>query len=74
MGVFGTQLGIALGYILPPIIVKDSPNLDEIENGLKIMYWALCISMIPIMLAVVFRKLFNKKWLVLVNFTIFSVF
>lgn len=41
-------------------MVKDSPNFDDIGNGLKMMCWTLTISMIPVTLAVLFCKLSNK--------------
>ena len=32
------QLGVALGFFLPPIIVPDSEDLDEIAMGLRILF------------------------------------
>ncbi|KAJ8967433.1 hypothetical protein NQ314_002881 [Rhamnusium bicolor] len=54
IGVFGTQMGCAIGYILPPMIVKDSNNLDDIGAGLNLLCWLLAGSMIPVTLAVIF--------------------
>lgn len=56
LGMFGIQLGGAFGYILPPIMVRDSSNLNDIGDGLKLMCWTLTISMIPVTLLVLFCK------------------
>ena len=40
IGVFGNQLGVALGFLIPPLIVKDhGDNLDEIGSDLKLMFY-----------------------------------
>ncbi|KAJ8921576.1 hypothetical protein NQ315_010481 [Exocentrus adspersus] len=52
LGVLGTQLGCAIGYILPPTIVKDSDNLEDIGAGLYLLCWILAGSMIPVTIAV----------------------
>ncbi|XP_018571730.1 uncharacterized MFS-type transporter C09D4.1-like [Anoplophora glabripennis] len=54
LGVIGTQLGCAIGYILPPSIVKDSDNLEDIGAGLYLLCWILAGSMIPVTIAVLF--------------------
>lgn len=41
IGVFGNQLGIAVGFLLPPIIVKNSENLDVIGKGLGLMFFSV---------------------------------
>ncbi|XP_050423712.1 feline leukemia virus subgroup C receptor-related protein 2-like [Adelges cooleyi] len=43
IGVFGNQLGIALGFLLPPLIVPDSDNFDTIASNLSIMYYGTAI-------------------------------
>ncbi|XP_002125691.2 LOW QUALITY PROTEIN: choline/ethanolamine transporter flvcr2a [Ciona intestinalis] len=37
MGVFGNQLGVALGFVLPPLMVPLGTD-DEIASGLRIMF------------------------------------
>uniref|UniRef100_H2Z1Z6 Choline/ethanolamine transporter FLVCR1 n=1 Tax=Ciona savignyi TaxID=51511 RepID=H2Z1Z6_CIOSA len=37
VGVFGNQLGVALGFLLPPIIVPDGTE-EEIASGLRILF------------------------------------
>ncbi|CAD7014635.1 feline leukemia virus subgroup C receptor-related protein 2 [Ceratitis capitata] len=40
LGVFGNQLGIAVGFVLPPILVGNSDDLDAIGSDLLFMfYW-----------------------------------
>lgn len=39
VGVFGNQLGIAVGFVLPPILVTNSDNLDEIGADLQLMFY-----------------------------------
>ncbi|XP_046438070.1 feline leukemia virus subgroup C receptor-related protein 2-like isoform X1 [Daphnia pulex] len=39
IGVFGNQLGVALGFFLPPILVKDHENIDDIGADLKLMFY-----------------------------------
>ncbi|XP_021358047.1 feline leukemia virus subgroup C receptor-related protein 2-like isoform X1 [Mizuhopecten yessoensis] len=40
LGVFGNQVGVAIGFLVPPLIVKNSEDLDEIGAGL----WAMFIG------------------------------
>lgn len=37
IGVFGNQVGIAVGFLLPPFIVPDSEDLNEIGENLRIL-------------------------------------
>ncbi|VVC26311.1 Hypothetical protein CINCED_3A025727 [Cinara cedri] len=43
IGVFGNQLGIALGFLLPPLLVHDSDDLQDIAASLSQMYYATAI-------------------------------
>ncbi|RZC37108.1 putative MFS-type transporter C09D4.1, partial [Asbolus verrucosus] len=54
LGVFGTQLGLALGFVLPPIIVKNHENAEDIGPDLKVLCWGLTAFIIPGALAVIF--------------------
>lgn len=47
------QLGCALGFLVPPMVVKDVEDLQEIAASLKRLCWALAIAVIPACLAVV---------------------
>lgn len=52
IGVFGNQLGIALGFIVPPLVVRDadSPHVGEDLNALaRLVFWvSLLISLASI--------------------------
>uniref|UniRef100_A0A2S2PT36 Choline/ethanolamine transporter FLVCR1 n=1 Tax=Schizaphis graminum TaxID=13262 RepID=A0A2S2PT36_SCHGA len=43
IGVFGNQFGIALGFLLPPLLVEDNDDLYEISSGLSKMFFATAI-------------------------------
>ncbi|KAM0727467.1 Choline/ethanolamine transporter flvcr2b [Formica fusca] len=43
LGIFGNQFGIALGFLLTPIIVKNHENLDDIGNDLSRLCWIVAI-------------------------------
>uniref|UniRef100_A0A1B6E568 Choline/ethanolamine transporter FLVCR1 n=1 Tax=Clastoptera arizonana TaxID=38151 RepID=A0A1B6E568_9HEMI len=53
IGVFGNQLGVALGFLLPPIIVKNSSNQDVIGNGLKTLFYSVAGVTTVILLSIV---------------------
>ncbi|CAH1102506.1 unnamed protein product [Psylliodes chrysocephalus] len=53
LGVSGTLLGYALGFILPTLLVHDSNNLDDIGEGLKTLCWTLVGIMIPVTVATI---------------------
>ncbi|XP_076816453.1 choline/ethanolamine transporter flvcr2a-like [Clavelina lepadiformis] len=38
IGVFGNQLGCALGFLIPPKLVPNSDNLDEIGAGFRVLF------------------------------------
>nr|CAH7752324.1 unnamed protein product [Callosobruchus chinensis] len=54
LGTLGTQLGIALGFMLPPVIVHDhdSEDLEAIGQQLQFLCWTLTIAMVPVSAAV----------------------
>ncbi|XP_024889806.1 feline leukemia virus subgroup C receptor-related protein 2-like [Temnothorax curvispinosus] len=55
LGVFGNQLGIALGFLLGPIIVKNHESLDDIGNDLSRLCWIVAIvNSIIFVLALIF--------------------
>ncbi|XP_065341814.1 heme transporter FLVCR1 isoform X2 [Cloeon dipterum] len=43
IGVFGNQLGVASGFLLPPILVKNHDNLDDIGYDLSFMFYGVAI-------------------------------
>uniref|UniRef100_H2YHH1 Choline/ethanolamine transporter FLVCR1 n=1 Tax=Ciona savignyi TaxID=51511 RepID=H2YHH1_CIOSA len=56
IGVFGNQLGVALGFLLPPIIVPNGTE-EEIASGLRILF----ISSAVVCTVVVFLVFFIIK-------------
>ncbi|XP_035851131.1 feline leukemia virus subgroup C receptor-related protein 2 isoform X1 [Sander lucioperca] len=39
IGVFGNQLGIAIGFLVPPILVPNVDDLDELAHHISIMFY-----------------------------------
>ncbi|XP_049876029.1 uncharacterized MFS-type transporter C09D4.1 isoform X2 [Pectinophora gossypiella] len=39
VGVFGNQLGVALGFVLPPILVRASGTIEEIGADFQLMFY-----------------------------------
>ncbi|XP_057328981.1 feline leukemia virus subgroup C receptor-related protein 2 [Microplitis mediator] len=42
IGVFGNQLGIAIGFLFPPMLVKNSDDPTVIGDGLRVMNYMNC--------------------------------
>ncbi|XP_035227004.1 feline leukemia virus subgroup C receptor-related protein 2-like isoform X2 [Stegodyphus dumicola] len=59
VGVFGNQLGIALGFVLPPLIVPNSPNKDDVTKGLSILFYSVAVITTVLFVAIIF--LFKEK-------------
>ncbi|XP_017776513.1 PREDICTED: uncharacterized MFS-type transporter C09D4.1-like, partial [Nicrophorus vespilloides] len=53
LGVFGTQLGTAVGFIAPPYIVQNSDNLEEIGDSLSLIFKAVAWYTTPIAILVI---------------------
>ncbi|GJQ81226.1 hypothetical protein Trydic_g20445 [Trypoxylus dichotomus] len=43
IGIFGSQLGTALSFILPPLIVENHDNLDDIGRELLYLFYSIAI-------------------------------
>jgi len=43
LGIFGNQLGVALGFLVTPMIVKNHESLDDIGNDLSFLCWIVAI-------------------------------
>jgi len=57
IGVFGNQLGIALGFVLPAVIVKDQDNKEDfhlIGHDLFVMFLSVAIFTTVLLCAIVF--------------------
>lgn len=53
VGVFGNQLGIALGFLVPPHMVMDSENIEELGQGLSRLCYAVAIFSTIVLAAIV---------------------
>jgi len=41
IGVFGNQLGVALGFLIPPMVVRMHANIDDIGADFSLLYYTL---------------------------------
>lgn len=48
------QLGIALGFLIPPILVKNSDDMAAIAKGLSILFYSVAIACSVILVAILF--------------------
>ncbi|XP_060524875.1 uncharacterized MFS-type transporter C09D4.1-like [Cylas formicarius] len=55
LAVFGTQLGFALGFVVPSSIVTNHDDLDLVGAGLRKLCWVIFIYMVPVVLAIFFQ-------------------
>ncbi|XP_060071647.1 heme transporter FLVCR2-like [Ylistrum balloti] len=58
LGVFGNQVGVAVGFLIPPLIVRNSDDLDEIGNDLWAMFigTAVVTGSLFLLVILVFRE------------------
>nr|XP_033806776.1 feline leukemia virus subgroup C receptor-related protein 2 isoform X3 [Geotrypetes seraphini] len=58
LGVFGNQLGIAVGFLLPPVLVPNVDDLQLLAQHISIMFYgtACVATVLFILVAIVFRK------------------
>lgn len=54
---FIPQFGIAAGFLLPTLMVKDGTN-DEIAGGLSVMFYGTAIVTSVVFIAVLLGKIF----------------
>ncbi|XP_059476348.1 heme transporter FLVCR1 isoform X2 [Neocloeon triangulifer] len=43
IGVFGNQLGVATGFLLPPLLVKNQEAIENIGQDLSVMFYGVAI-------------------------------
>ncbi|XP_047356936.1 feline leukemia virus subgroup C receptor-related protein 2 isoform X1 [Vespa velutina] len=53
IGVFGNQLGIAIGFLFPPILVPNSDDIAVVAHGLQIMFYIVA-ALTSIILVLIF--------------------
>ncbi|XP_012267338.2 uncharacterized MFS-type transporter C09D4.1 isoform X2 [Athalia rosae] len=57
IGVFGNQLGVAVGFLFPPMLVQNSDDLAVIGKGLQLMFYIVAaITSVILVLIVLFFK------------------
>ncbi|KAG5869600.1 hypothetical protein JTB14_031641 [Gonioctena quinquepunctata] len=52
IGVFGNQLGIAIGFLLPPIIVKADSNIEDTSKQLYLLHISSAVATTVIMVLI----------------------
>jgi len=53
------QLGVAIGFLLPTMIVKNHDNLDDIGQDLSVMYYSVAGFTTVLLVLIVLCK-YNK--------------
>ncbi|CAJ1073596.1 feline leukemia virus subgroup C receptor-related protein 2 isoform X3 [Xyrichtys novacula] len=58
IGVFGNQMGIAIGFLVPPILVPNVDDLDELAHHIRIMFYisAGVATLIFVLVIIVFQE------------------
>ncbi|XP_012273389.1 feline leukemia virus subgroup C receptor-related protein 2 isoform X2 [Orussus abietinus] len=57
IGVFGNQLGVAMGFLFPPMLVQSSPDNEVIGHGLSVMFYIIAaFTSIVLVLILLFFK------------------
>ncbi|XP_040188793.1 feline leukemia virus subgroup C receptor-related protein 2 isoform X1 [Rana temporaria] len=58
VGVFGNQLGVAVGFLLPPVLISNIDDLDRLSYQISIMFYgtAAVASLLFILVIFVFQE------------------
>ncbi|XP_028293855.1 choline/ethanolamine transporter flvcr2a isoform X2 [Gouania willdenowi] len=58
VGVLGNQVGIAIGFLLPPILVPNSDDMNELAHHMRIMFYisAGVATVIFVIVIIVFQE------------------
>ncbi|CAK6957080.1 feline leukemia virus subgroup C receptor-related protein 2 [Scomber scombrus] len=58
IGVFGNQMGIAIGFLIPPILVPNVDDVNELAYHIKIMFYisAGVATVIFVLVVIVFQE------------------
>ncbi|XP_053684189.1 feline leukemia virus subgroup C receptor-related protein 2 [Sabethes cyaneus] len=57
IGVFGNQLGIAIGFLVPPMLVENHDDIDLIGSDLRLMFYIVAgFTSVLVILVLVFFK------------------
>lgn len=57
IGVFGNQVGVAVGFLLPPILVPNSDDIDSLSKDFQVMFYggAIVTTALVILILLLFR-------------------
>ncbi|XP_030081300.1 feline leukemia virus subgroup C receptor-related protein 2 [Drosophila hydei] len=57
VGVFGNQLGVAIGFVLPPMLVPNSEDINQVGSDLQLMFYLVAglTSILLILMAIFFQ-------------------
>jgi len=61
LGIFGNQLGVSLGFLLTPMIVKNHENLDDIGNDLSCLCRIIAVACTVGFIVVLMRKFMIER-------------
>ena len=53
---FEFQLGVAMGFLLPPMIVPDVENDNQIATGLSIMFYSVAVICTVLFITIIFGE------------------
>uniref|UniRef100_A0A665WER9 Feline leukemia virus subgroup C cellular receptor family, member 2a n=1 Tax=Echeneis naucrates TaxID=173247 RepID=A0A665WER9_ECHNA len=58
IGVFGNQMGIAIGFLVPPILVPNVDDMNELAHHIRIMFYisAGVATLIFVLVVIVFQE------------------
>ncbi|XP_062406213.1 heme transporter FLVCR2-like isoform X4 [Sardina pilchardus] len=58
IGVFGNQLGIAIGFLVPPILVPNVEDMDELAHHIRVMFYitAGVATVLFVLVVIVFQE------------------
>ncbi|XP_026879513.2 feline leukemia virus subgroup C receptor-related protein 2 isoform X2 [Electrophorus electricus] len=58
IGVFGNQLGIAIGFLVPPVLVPNVGDMDELAHHISVMFYitAGAATLIFILVLIMFQE------------------
>ncbi|XP_066272055.1 heme transporter FLVCR1-like [Branchiostoma lanceolatum] len=58
IGVFGNQVGVALGFLIPPVLVPNAADIAVVERGMNVMMFgtAAVTTLLFILVIIFFRE------------------
>lgn len=59
LGVFGTQLGTALSFMVSPLVVRNHDNIEDIGRDLSYLFYGVGAVITPVVILVFICKNFK---------------